>query len=121
VLHAQRADRKGNVAIHGIVGAQKEAALAAAALVVTVEEIVEELPPAINGIVLPHWIIGAVAHCPGGAYPSYAHGRYARDNAFYQNWDAIARDREGFRAWMERHVLACTDHKAHLASLREAT
>jgi glutaconate CoA-transferase, subunit A len=119
VLHAQRADRKGNIAIHGIIGAQKEAALAAAALLVTVEEIVDELPPAMNAIVLPHWVVSAVAHCPGGAYPSYAHGLYARDNAFYQNWDAIARDRDGFRAWMQRHVLACADHKAHLASLRE--
>jgi glutaconate CoA-transferase subunit A len=118
VLHAQRADRKGNVAIHGIIGAQREAALAASTLVVTVEEIVEELPPAMNGIVLPHWIVSAVAHAPGGAYPSYAHGRYARDNSFYQRWDAIARDRDAFRAWMERHVLACSDHNAHLASLR---
>lgn len=121
VLHAQRADRKGNVAINGIIGAQKEAALAAATLLVTVEEIVDELPPAMNAIVLPHWTVSAVAHCPGGAYPSYAHGFYRRDNAFYQSWDAIARDRESFRAWMEANVLACADHKAHLASLRQAS
>ena len=96
ILHAQRADRAGNVAIHGIVGAQREAALAARVLVVTVEEIVDELPPAMNAIVLPHWVVTAVVHCPGGAYPSYAQGHYARDNAFYQRWDAIARDRERF-------------------------
>jgi len=120
ILHAQRADRKGNVAIHGIVGAQREAALAATSLVVTVEEIVDELPPAMNGIVLPHWLVSAVVHCPGGAYPSYAHGCYARDNAFYQRWDAIARDRNSFAEWMERHVLARPDHQAFLASLREA-
>jgi glutaconate CoA-transferase subunit A len=120
VLHAQRADRKGNVAIHGIVGAQKEAALAAKALVVTVEEIVEDIPPAMNATVLPHWIVSAVVHCPGGAYPSYAHGLYERDNSFYRRWDAISRDRDVFRAWMERHVLSRPDHKAHRASLREA-
>lgn len=120
VLHAQRADRKGNVAIHGIIGAQKEAGLAASALLVTVEEIVDEFPPAMNTIVLPHWIVSAVAHCPGGAFPSYAQGLYARDNSFYQRWDGIARDRDSFGAWMERYVLACPDHKAHLASLREA-
>ncbi len=50
-----------------------------------------------NGIVLPHWVVSAVVHCPGGAYPSYVQGHYARDNGFYQRWDAIARDREGFR------------------------
>src|SRR5262245_36513462 len=118
ILHAQRADHEGNVAIHGIVGAQREAALAAKSLIVTVEEIVDRLPPAMNAIVLPHWIVSAVAHCPGGAYPSYAHGHYGRDNAFYQAWDGIAREREGFVAWMQRHVLDTADHAAFLATLR---
>jgi glutaconate CoA-transferase subunit A len=117
ILHAQRADRQGNVAIEGIVGAQREAALAARTLIVTVEEIVEALPPAMNGIVLPHWVVTAVVHCPGGAYPSYAQGHYARDNAFYLAWDAIARERESFRAWMERHVLGTRDHAEFLASI----
>jgi glutaconate CoA-transferase subunit A len=120
ILHAQRADRRGNVALHGIVGAQREIAFAARALIVTVEEIVDELPPAMNGIVLPHWIVSAVAHCPGGAYPSYAQGHYARDNSFYQRWDAIARDRETFLAWMRRHVQGSRDHAGFLASLAEA-
>ena len=118
ILHAQRADRAGNVALHGIVGAQREAALAATTLLVTVEEIVEALPPAMNGIVLPHWVVTAVAHCPGGAYPSYAHGFYARDNAFYRRWDAIARERGTFEAWMQRHVLDTDDHAGFLASLQ---
>ena len=120
ILHAQRADRQGNVAIHGIVGAQREAALAAQTLIVTVEEVVDTLPPAMNGIVLPHWVVTAVAHCPGGAYPSYVQDHYARDNGFYQRWDAIAREREGFLAWMTRHVLEVRDHAGFLASL-EAT
>jgi glutaconate CoA-transferase subunit A len=120
ILHAQRADRRGNVAIHGIVGAQREAALAATALIVTVEEIVETLPPAMNGIILPHWVVSAVVHCPGGAYPSYVQDRYERDNSFYQRWDTIARERETFLRWMERHVIDSPDHAAFLASLREA-
>ena len=85
---------------------------------VTVEDVVERLPPAMNGIVLPHWIVTAVVHCPGGAYPSYAHGHYARDNAFYRRWDAIARDRDGFQDWMRRHVLDTLDHAGFLASLQ---
>jgi glutaconate CoA-transferase subunit A len=117
ILHAQRADRAGNVALQGIVGAMKEAAMAASRVIVTVEEIVDVLPPAMNGIVLPHWVVSAVVHCPGGAYPSYAHGYYTRDNAFYQQWDAIARDRTGFTEWMQRHVLDTADHAGFLASL----
>jgi glutaconate CoA-transferase subunit A len=118
VLHAQRADRKGNVSITGIVGAQREAALAASVVVVTVEEIVDELPPAMNGVVLPHWLVAAVVLCPGGAHPSYAHGHYARDNAFYQHWDEISRDRQRFMDWMSAHVLASQTHSQFLASLR---
>ena len=120
ILHAQRADRAGNVALTGIVGAQREAALAARALVVTVEEVVEALPPAMNGIVLPHWVVSAVVHCPGGAWPAYAHGHYARDNAFYHRWDAIARERQPFRDWMQRHVLDCADHREFLRRIAEA-
>jgi glutaconate CoA-transferase subunit A len=85
-----------------------------------VEEIVDALPPAMNGIVLPHWLVSAVVACPGGAYPSYAHGYYARDNAFYQRWDDIARDRDTFRAWIGRHVLDTRDHAGFLRSLEEA-
>jgi glutaconate CoA-transferase subunit A len=71
-----------------------------------------------NAIVLPHWIVSAVVHCPGGAYPSYAHGHYARDNAFYQAWDGIAREREGFLSWMQQHVIDTDDHAGFLASLQ---
>jgi len=120
VLHAQRADRRGNVAIEGIVGAQREVALAAERVLVTVETLVDELPPAMNSIVLPHWTVHAVSVVPGGAYPSYAHGCYPRDNAFYTAWDAIARDRERFDAWMNRHVTGTRDHAGFLVSLQRA-
>jgi glutaconate CoA-transferase, subunit A len=106
IIHAQRADRAGNVLIEGIVGVQKEAVLAAARAIVTVEEIVDDLRPAgPNSVVLPSWTVDAVVEAPGGAKPSYAHGYYGRDNAFYTAWDAIARDREAFLAWMDEHVL----------------
>ena len=94
ILHAQRADKQGNVAIEGIVGAQREAALAARCLVVTVEEIVDALPPAMNGVVLPHWLVSAVALCPGGAYPSYAHGYLRPRQRFLP---ALGRHRPGPR------------------------
>jgi glutaconate CoA-transferase, subunit A len=117
ILHAQQADRQGNILISGIVGAQKEAALAAARLLVTVEEVVAELDAPMNAIVLPYWVVTAYACVPGGAWPSYARGYYGRDNAFYLAWDAISRSRDAFRAWMERHVFETADHAAFLASL----
>jgi glutaconate CoA-transferase subunit A len=49
--------------------------------------------------------VSAVCHAPGGAHPSYAAGYSRRDNAFYAAWDAVSRDRDAFRAWMDAHVL----------------
>ncbi|HEV7310411.1 CoA transferase subunit A [Ensifer sp.] len=109
IIHAQRADKKGNVLIEGIVGVQKEAVLAARRSIVTVEEIVDELnPPSPNSLVLPSWAVTAVAQVPGGAFPSYAHGYYPRSNAFYIGWDEIARDRDSFTAWIKANVLDAT-------------
>jgi glutaconate CoA-transferase, subunit A len=106
IVHAQRADRDGNVLIEGIVGVQKEAVLAARRSIVTVEEVVDDLAaPSPNSVILPAWTVDAVAVAPGGAAPSYAHGYYPRDNAFYRAWDGIARDRDRFRNWLDEHVL----------------
>ena len=104
VIHAQRADRKGNVLIEGIVGVQKEAVLAAKRSIVTVEEIVDDLGASVNACVLPSWAITAIAVAEKGAAPSYALGYYERDNAFYKDWDAIARDRELFQSWLKDNV-----------------
>ena len=105
IIHAQQADRRGNVQLWGIAGVQKETVLAAARSLVTVEEIVDELEPRAGGVVLPGWAITAVAVAPHGAHPSYAHGYYDRDNAFYVAWDEISRDRGRFTAWIARHIL----------------
>ena len=107
IIHAQKADREGNVLMEGIVGVQKEAVLAARRSVVTVEEVVDAFGPrSPNAIVLPGFAVSAVVAVPGGAHPSYAFGYYGRDNAFYIAWDAISRDRDSFLAWMKTNVLA---------------
>lgn len=101
VVHAQRADRAGNVQMWGILGVQKEAVLAATRALVTVEEVVDELTPVPGAVVLPAWVVEAVSVAPRGAAPSYAHGYYDRDNAAYRAWDAVGRDREAFTAWLK--------------------
>ena len=119
IVHAQQADRSGNVALWGITGIQKEAVLSARRSIVTVEEIVDEFEPYPHQIVLPSVAVGAISVVPGGAYPSYAHDYYPRDNAFYEAWDQIGRDRETFRGWMERHVLNTEDFSEHLGSIMQ--
>lgn len=106
IIHALKADREGNVLLEGITGVQKEAVLAAKRSIITVEEIVADFGPRnANAVILPHWTVGAIAHVPGGSFPSYAQGYTRRDNAFYIGWDAIARDRDAFLAWMKENVL----------------
>jgi glutaconate CoA-transferase subunit A len=117
VIHAQRADRAGNVQFWGITGVQKEAVLAARRSVVTVEEIVDELDPRPGAVVLPTWTVSYVAAAPGGAHPSYALGYSVRDNDFYVAWDAISRDREAFTAWLDREVLGATGRPARPAGV----
>jgi glutaconate CoA-transferase subunit A len=105
VIHAQRADRAGNVQFWGITGVQKEAVLAARRSVATVEEIVDESPrsPAPSSCRPDRQLRG---NGPGGAHPSYALGYTTRDNDFYQAWDPISRDREEFLRWLDEHVYA---------------
>jgi glutaconate CoA-transferase subunit A len=120
VVHAQQADRLGNVLMWGITGVQKEAVLAARRAIVTVEEIVDGLDAAPNAAILPHWVVSAVCEVSGGAHPSYAQGYYGRDNGFYKAWDAISRDRQPFAAWMRRHVLDTADFGEFQRSLGDA-
>jgi glutaconate CoA-transferase subunit A len=117
VVHAQQADEEGNVQLWGISGVQKEVVLAAARALVTVEEIVDQLEPRPGSVVIPHWVIDAVAEVPGGAHPSYAQGYYERDNSFYVTWDAISRDRDRFMDWIDRHVRRTADFNEYRASL----
>ncbi len=118
IVHAQQADRQGNVQLWGIPGIQKEVVLASARTIVTVEEIVDELEPRPGAVALPTWVVDAVAPASGGAHPSYAHGYYERDNDFYVRWDGISRDRDRFRAWMDRHVRGTADVEEYHRSLR---
>ncbi len=120
VIHAQKADRKGNVLIWGVLGVQKEAVMAAKRAIVTVEEIVDDLKAPTNSLVLPSWVLTAVCEVKNGAFPSYAQGYYQRNNAFYKAWDVIARDRESFTAWIDKHIHGTKDYEGFRKSLEEA-
>ena len=118
IIHAQQADREGNVGLWGIQGVQKETVLASARSIVTVEEIVDVLDPRVT-VTLPSWVVTDIAVVPRGAHPSYAHGFYERDNLFYQGWEAISRDQDAFAAWLHRHVTGAADFAEHLALVDE--
>jgi glutaconate CoA-transferase subunit A len=117
VIHAQKADRRGNIMMWGLLGAQKEVVLASKRAIVTVEEIVEDLHAPMNSAVIPSWVISAVCEVKRGAFPSYAHGYYGRNNAYYKYWDTVSRDRATFQAWMDKHVMQSKDFAEFLQSL----
>ena len=106
IIHAQRADQKGNIQIWGISGIQREVLLASKNTIVTVEEVVDELDPRPRDIVIPAMVVNAVCEVPGGAKPSYALGYYERDNDAYVTWDATSSDRSRFLRWLDENVLA---------------
>jgi len=119
ILHAQRADRQGNTQMWGLLGVQKEAAFAARARIVVVEEIVDEAVVRAdpNRTLIPGLIVDAVVREPYGAHPSYVQGYYDRDNAFYLQWDQISRDAGQTRAWLDEWVYGVEDRAGYLRKL----
>ncbi|MBP1327319.1 glutaconate CoA-transferase subunit A [Leucobacter exalbidus] len=117
IVQAQRADRRGNVQMWGILGAQQEACYAASNVIVLVEEIVDNeiIQADPNRTVLPAHAVSAVVHAPRGAHPSYAQGYYDRDCRFYRDWTAISKEPEKLQAWLKEWVydLAGPEEYAH--------
>ena len=78
------------------------------------------LGAATGGALLASWVVGAISEVKGGSFPSYAQGYYPRNNAFYKQWDHIARERETFKAWIERHIMSTNDFDGFRRSLVNA-
>jgi glutaconate CoA-transferase subunit A len=122
VIHAQQADRRGNVGLWGITGVQREVVLASSSVIVTVEEVVDELD--LRGpspAVLPSWTVDAIAEVPQGCHPSYAMGYSTRDNAFYTKWDGISRDRSAFDRWIKGFVTGPNDFSVYRDAIEDGS
>ncbi|MFJ9885671.1 CoA transferase subunit A [Streptomyces sp. NPDC091287] len=121
IVHAQRADRRGNTQVWGLTGVQAEAVYAAEKAVVVVEELVadEVVRSDPNRTLIPAHAVDAVVVCPRGAHPSFAQGYYDRDNAFYRSWSAISKDPARLREWLEEWVYGTADHAEYVAKLGE--
>jgi glutaconate CoA-transferase, subunit A len=123
IIHAQRADTEGNVQVWGLVGVQREAALAAERVIAVVEELVdtEVIRADPDRTLLPGVAVTAVCVEPYGAHPSFAQGYYDRDNAFYRAWDPISRDPVLLDAWLEEWVRGVPDRAGYLEKLGPET
>jgi glutaconate CoA-transferase subunit A len=116
IVHAQRADEHGDAQIWGLLGCQKEAAFAAKRVIVVVEEVVPEatIRRDPNRTVIPSAVVDAVVEEPFACHPSFAQGYYDRDNAFYLEWDRIARDPETLRGWLDEWVYGLANHREYV-------
>ncbi len=123
IIHVQRADRKGNAQVWGILGEQKEAAFASRNVIVTAEEIVDEeiVRSDPNRTLIPGLIVKAVCHVPHCAHPSYTQGYYDRDNVFYLNWDKISENRDTVNAWLDEWVFNVKNSEEYWAKLGPET
>jgi glutaconate CoA-transferase subunit A len=123
ILHAQRADPQGNTQMWGLLGVQKEVAFAARAVIVVVEEIVQEevVRADPNRTIIPGLVVSAVVHEPYGAHPSYVQGYYDRDNDFYVQWDRISRDHVATQAWLDEWVYGVENRATYVRKLGAGT
>lgn len=119
IVHVQRADADGNAHIWGIIGEQKEAAFAAARVILTAEEIVDEavIRSDPNRTLIPGFVVDAVCHVPHCAHPSYTQGYYDRDNEFYLDWDRISSSKEAVQAYLDEWVYGVQDRAAYWQKL----
>ena len=122
ILHAQRADRRGNTQLWGLLGMQKEVAFAAKRVIVVVEEVVDEATVRAdpNRTLIPGLIVDAVVHEPYGAHPSYVQGYYDRDNESYLAWDKLSQDHAAVEAWLNEWVYGLANHAAYVRKLGQA-
>jgi glutaconate CoA-transferase subunit A len=122
ILHAQRADLKGNTQLWGLLGMQKEIAFAAKHVIVVVEELVDEsvIRADPNRTLIPGLIVDAVVHEPYGAHPSYVQGYYDRDNQSYLAWDKLSQDHAAVLAWLDEWVYGLENHAAYMRKYGQA-
>ena len=122
ILHAQRADVKGDTQLWGLLGMQKEIAFAAKHVIVVVEELVDEsvIRADPNRTLIPGLIVDAVVHEPYGAHPSYVQGYYDRDNESYLAWDKLSQDHAAVLAWLDEWVYGLENHAAYVRKYGQA-
>jgi glutaconate CoA-transferase subunit A len=106
LIHAQKADKYGNVQMWGIDGDTIEGALASDKIIVSVEKIIdnETLKLSPEKTVIPSHRVTSIVEVPFGAYPSYVSGFYSRDDDHYKEYDSISRDEDKLAQYLDEWI-----------------
>ena len=119
ILCVQRADESGTCHHWGSRGVAQEAALAAKRVIIIADEIVDSRVIASDPsrVLVPGHLVTAVCHVPCGQHPAPMTGRWKRDTAFFADYLARSKTREGYLAWLKEWVLDISDHATYRAKL----
>lgn len=106
LIHAQCADKYGNIQMWGIDGDTVEGALASDKIIVSVEKIISnsKIKEAPEKTVIPSHRVSNVIELPWGAYPSYVSGFYSRDDDHYIEYDTTSRDEDKLSSYLKNWV-----------------
>jgi glutaconate CoA-transferase, subunit A len=116
VIHAHKADRKGNIKLTPPYFADLLIAEASKKTIASVEEIISEEEMNEIGATLPHYEITAVVELPLGAHPTSCYPGYTYDREHLSLYMKFARQgTEVFKAqYLDNYVLGPKDHQEYL-------
>ena len=118
IVHAQRSDIDGNAQLWGSVGDTIDGCDASKRIICSVEEICESeeilLSPHLTK--LPAHKVVAVIQQPFGAYPSYLHDYYQRDERYYEEHGGNTKDTLKSDEWLRKTIYGHHDFDSYLKS-----
>ena len=114
LFHGTRGDGRGNVLVRKD-GEALMIAQASRRVIVTVEEIVEEvLREDTSGVFIPAIHVNAVVHAPFGAHPTACSGYYEMDDGQISEYVEASTSDEVFSEYLQKYVFEVHDHEAYL-------
>lgn len=116
VIHASRADDRGNVQLFGHSTSIDEQVRASKTVIVTVEEIVphEEISRYPELTLLPGFLVDCVAKVPYGAHPTGMYRYYSEDKKHMDLYMNASQSEEGIREYLDKYVYTVSDHWDYL-------
>ena len=118
IVHAQRSDIDGNAQLWGSIGDTIDGCDASKRIICSVEEICESeeilLSPHLTK--LPAHKVVAVIQQPFGAYPSYLHDYYQRDERYYEEHGGNTKDTLKSDEWLRKSIYDHDDFDSYLKS-----
>ena len=118
IVHAQRSDIDGNAQLWGSVGDTIDGCDASKRIICSVEEICEseEILRSPHLTKLPAHKVVAVIQQPFGAYPSYLHDYYQRDERYYEEHGGNTKDTLKSDEWLRKSIYDHDDFDSYLKS-----